>query len=53
MTSHTAMDANAMHVWAFYARKGRARRIALRRLQNATARRLGFKNYVEWQGDEA
>jgi hypothetical protein len=29
----------------------RARRIALRRLQNATARRLGFKNYAEWQGE--
>ncbi len=30
----------------------RAMWIATRRLQNATARRLGFKNYAEWQGDD-
>lgn len=29
----------------------RAQRIAVRRLQNATARRLGFKNFKEWQGE--
>lgn len=31
--------------------EARLARINLRRLQNATARRLGFKNYAEWQGE--
>ena len=34
-------------------REIRAMQIAVRRQQNATARRLGFKNFKEWQGDEA
>lgn len=33
------------------AREIRARRIEIRRLQNATARSLGFKNFKEWQPD--
>ena len=35
------------------AREVRALQIATRRLQNATARRLGFRNFKEWQGDDA
>lgn len=31
--------------------EARLSRINLRRLQNATARRLGFKNFKEWQGE--
>lgn len=52
MTSHTALDANATHVHAFHARKVLAAWIAVRRSQNAAARRLGFKNFKEWQGEE-
>jgi len=48
MTSHTAMDANATHVHLFYARQVRSRWIAVRRNQNAFARRLGFRNFGEW-----
>lgn len=33
------------------AREIRAMRIQVRREQNATARRLGFKNFKEWQGE--
>lgn len=52
MTSHTATDANATHVHAFYARKVRAERIRVRRAQNATARRLGFRNFADWQSKD-
>ena len=52
MTLDTAMDPNATHVWTYYARECRAQWIAVRRSQNATARRLGFKNFKSWQGDE-
>lgn len=34
-------------------REVRALKIETRRKQNAIARRLGFKNFNEWQGDEA
>lgn len=33
------------------AREIRARRIAVQREKNAIARKLGFKNFKEWQGD--
>jgi hypothetical protein len=49
---NTSMDPNATHVHKFYARKCRLVRIQLRRNQNATARRLGFKNYQAWQGED-
>lgn len=52
MTSHTAMDANATHVHLFYFRKTRFAALQLRRMQNATARRLGFRNFAEWQGED-
>ncbi len=51
MTSHTALDANASHVHHYYFRKYRLMALQLRRYQNATARRLGFRNYKEWQED--
>lgn len=34
------------------AREVRALHIATRRRQNATARRLGFKNYKAWQPED-
>lgn len=34
------------------AREVRARWIQVRRRQNATARRLGFKNYKAWQPED-
>lgn len=39
------------HIDAFKSRQVRARWIAVRRNQNATARRLGFRNFAEWQGE--
>lgn len=33
------------------AREIRAMQIAVRREENATARRLGFKNFKSWQGE--
>ena len=52
MTSHTAMDPNATHVHLYYNRKLRAQRIRVMRRRNAAARRLGFKNYQAWQGED-
>jgi hypothetical protein len=52
MSSHTAMDANATHVHQYYFRKYRFQALQLRRMQNATARRLGFRNYATWQGED-
>ena len=48
----TFMDPYATHVWKFYARKCRLEWVRVRRHQNATARRLGFRNFKEWQGED-
>jgi hypothetical protein len=49
---NTSMDPNATHVWIYYARLARAQRIRVMRRRNADARRLGFKNYQTWQGED-